>query len=235
VQTTYEHIKLRTSGVTGVSRNLKRGGPGGTFQVYIFKNCSHFSIFFTLNISTHFFSLPKGPLNTPLLRTTWCVRDSCEYVKIATYLFVSDLRCLACWRPPLPWRDRAVASASVPETQSRWQRRRDVLSGKALQSPSLQHPCQVPDVHWSPAGVSSSPRARALPWKRKWRHDASPRATVRARPANPRIKWLDVARLIRFCVVDDDDVAKDASMTSRAPAKLVPRTPARTGSVERVR
>jgi len=43
----------------------------GTFQVYIFKKCSNFSIFFTVNIST-IFSHPKvprrkgTPLDTPL-------------------------------------------------------------------------------------------------------------------------------------------------------------------------
>ena len=48
---------------------LERGAPGGTFQwidaAVHFQNCSNFSIFFTLNICTIFFT-PSPSLSTPL-------------------------------------------------------------------------------------------------------------------------------------------------------------------------
>jgi len=58
--TQYDPRPIITSlSISGVLRNLK-GGGSGTFQVYIFKSGQILAYFFTLNITTKFFSLPKG-------------------------------------------------------------------------------------------------------------------------------------------------------------------------------
>ena len=66
----YRRHKVSHVYYSGAFTNLKRG-PGSIFQVYVFKSVQILAYFFTLIISTNFFTskeaVGRRPLNTPLM------------------------------------------------------------------------------------------------------------------------------------------------------------------------